>query len=146
VGCEYAWQGREVLKTFRGFVSGHAFIETTEVVAAHPRFDLLRIIYNDFSRISGHSIDAETYKRVGACRLGSMVTNPNFRVVFIAGDAHAQAIRQAVDGWLSEMPFHPVICASLDDAHAWFDQQTPLSGLRGFTSGCAPAAHRTNAR
>ena len=146
MGCEYVWQDRAVLKTFTGFLSGSAFIQTAEAVAAHPRFDGLQVIYNDFSGIDGHSIDASTYARSAACRLGAMVTNPNFRVVFIARSGDAQALLQVVQPSLRGAPFDPFVCNSLDEAHTWFDQQGLLDAPRGLRWHAAPNASGRPAR
>ena len=69
--CEYRWSEKCVVKTFSGFVSGAEFIRSAETVAASIAFDDLRVIYNDFLAIDGHSIDADAYTQVAASRAGA---------------------------------------------------------------------------
>jgi hypothetical protein len=128
MSCAYDWHDRGAYKTFTGFVSGADFVLSAEHVSANPHFDQLRIIYNDFLLISGHSIDVKAYARVSACRLGSLFTNPNYRVVFIATGQHAEDLASAIDPAEHSTPFHPHICSSMEAACSWFCAQ-PLRSL-----------------
>jgi hypothetical protein len=129
--CNYAWGSHYVIKTFQGFVTGRDFIQTAEVVSADPRFDDLTCVYNDFVAIDGHSIDAEAYLRVAACRMGAMYTNPNYRVVFIATEPFLAELRQAIAGADATLPFHPALFSSLVASQMWVAQQPVLTLRRG---------------
>lgn len=128
--CEYSWDGVVVLKTFTGFVSGTDFVATAERVSADRRFDRLMMIYNDFSRITGHSIDVKAYGRVAICRQGALATNPNFRVAFIATGENAAALRASIAPHCRGAPFDPLLFESLAEARSWFARQPALHALR----------------
>ncbi|MET0335503.1 MAG: hypothetical protein ABW190_14620 [Rhizobacter sp.] len=128
--CHYAWGSRHVIKTFQGFVTGLDFIRSAEVVSADPRFDDLSCVYNDFVAIDGHCIDAATYQRVAACRMGAMYTNPNYRVMFIATEPFLTELRHAIAGADATLPFHPALFSSLVASQMWVAQQPVLTSRR----------------
>ena len=128
--CTYTWTKQCVVKTFTEFVSGNAFIRSAEHVGADPRFESLRIIYNDFLRIDGHSIDAGAYQRVAACRMGSLLTNPNYRVAFIAIDRTADELTQATADCNAAAIYHPHLCRTMEEGRAWFALQPALDATR----------------
>jgi len=128
--CTYTWTKGCVVKTFTEFVAGQAFVLSAERVSADPRFETLRIIYNDFLLIDGHSIDAAIYQRVAASRLGSMWTNPNYRVAFIATDHTADRLSLAIAGCNPEAVYHPHLCGSMAEGRAWYALQPALDAAR----------------
>lgn len=130
MGCDYEWSGRTVLKTFHGFITGPFFIKSAELVGADSRFEPLLMIYNDFRRVTGHSIDAAAYQRVAACRLGSIYTNPNFRVAFVSVGVQASQLIAAFHPNLHGLPFDPVVFDTLAQAESWYFSQVVLDGTR----------------
>ena len=131
MGCTFDWRDQSVVKTFSGFITGSEFVRSAETVGADRRFDTLRIIYNDFLGIDGHSIDARAYARVAAARAGAALSNPNFRVAFIASGPAAQDLSRAIAGaGSSAASYHPMVCATMAAGRAWFAAQPALDGLR----------------
>jgi hypothetical protein len=128
--CTYTWTKQCVVKTFTEFVEGNEFVLSAEHVGADPRFETLRIIYNDFLLIDGHSITARVYRRVSASRLGSMWTNPNYRVAFIAVDPTAGELSQAISVGDPAATYHPQLCDTMDEGRAWFARQPALDAPR----------------
>ena len=130
MSCEFDWTGALVLKTFSGFVSGNDFVGSAETVSADPRFDDLRFIVNDLRHIAGHSIDAATYLRVAAARVGAARSNPNFRVVFVADALLADELRAAVAPALMSRNFDPWFCSTLGEARSWMAAQPEMNDFR----------------
>lgn len=130
MGCSYAWNDHSVIKTFDGFVSGIDFIRSAEAVSADPRFDELRIIFNDFLAIEGHSVDSAAYRRVETCRRGAMKTNPNFRVIFIAAEPTYSQLASAIEWADSSPPFHTRMCETFAAGRFWLARQPLLGQLR----------------
>ena len=128
--CTYTWTKECVVKTFTEFVEGKEFVQSAEHVGADPRFETLRIIYNDFLLIEGHSITARAYGRVAASCLGSVWTNPNYRVAFIAVDPTAGELSQAISVGNPAATYHPHLCDTMDAGRAWFASQPALDAPR----------------
>lgn len=128
--CTYTWTKQCVVKTFTQFISGEAFILSAERVGADPRFETLRIIYNDFLQIDGHSIDAAAYHRVAASRMGATLTNPNYRVAFIAVDPTAGELALAISAANATAVYHPHLCGTIEEGRAWFALQPALDAAR----------------
>ena len=128
--CTYTWTNQCVVKTFTEFVAGRAFVRSAEHVGADARFESLRVIYNDFLLIQGHSIDAGTYHRVAASRMGSILTNPNYRVAFIAIDQTADDLSRAILGCNPAAVYHPHLCSTMAEGRAWFALQPTLDAAR----------------
>ena len=128
--CAYAWGKQDVIKTFSGFVSGRDFIQSAERVSADPRFDGLKVIYNDFTAVTGHSIDASAYQRVAACRIGAARSNPNFRVVFVASRPMLDELRDVIREADQSAAFHPWVCSTLAEGDQWFARQPALDLMR----------------
>jgi hypothetical protein len=128
--CNYTWTHKCVVKTFSEFVTGDGFFESAQRVSAHPRFEFLNIVYNDFLASNGHSIDVECYERVAAIRMGAAFTNPNYRVVFIAVAASAQDLSAAIGKCDATATFHPHLCCTMEEGRAWFASQPILDAPR----------------
>ena len=137
MSCVFVWESFRAIKAFSGFVSGPDFFQSTEVIARDPRFDRLRVIHNDFLKITGHSIDEATCRRVNICRRGALRTNPNFRVTFVAVGEVAAQLARSIETSDHSMPFFPNICSSLADAQAWFDGLAPLDSPREVLTDAA---------
>ena len=130
MACDIAWERAGVVKTFAGFVTGPQFIVSAETVAADPRFDDLQFIINDFRAIDGHSIDSDAYLAVAASRLGSVRTNANFRVLFIADGPLASELATAVEPSVMSAPFDPMFFPTLEAGREWLAGQPRLSDFR----------------
>lgn len=46
---ETLWEQKGVVKRFRGFVTADEFVQSAEDIAAHPDFDRVTYIVNDFT-------------------------------------------------------------------------------------------------
>ena len=132
MSCNYRWFGQTVVVSFSGFVSAADFVQSAEVVASDPRFDRLRVIYNDFLHVDGHAVDPSAYARVAARRLGAARTNPNLRVVFIATGELAHRLAMAVADTVLGKSFDPVVVGSMEDAEHWFGRQPVLDADRPY--------------
>jgi len=83
---ECSWEPHGVVKRFWGMLSGFELATSVEAIAAHPDFDNLHYIINDFREVDCHRIDHTSVERIAVARLGSMATNPNIRVLVICSD------------------------------------------------------------
>ena len=124
---ELIWEEAGVYKRFWGDVSGLEIAKSVEQVSAHPRFDEIRYILNDFLDADVvDSLDAETSDRMMAQRIGATFTNPRFRVLIVSRNPRLVAIAD-----LTKPPTPPDSnkakgFATVIEAREWFARQPRL--------------------
>jgi len=91
----HLWERHGVVKRFTGFVSGTEFVESAQEIAADERFESLRFIINDFLSAEGHGIDASALENIAVIRFGSMLTNPNIRVLVVTTHTEFTVLAEA---------------------------------------------------
>jgi hypothetical protein len=126
---ENIWEERGVLKRFWGHLSGVELAASAEEVAASPHFDNLRYIINDFLALDGHArLDQRTLDALASVRFGSMATNPNIRVVFVANEALRQELSDAMRQRPLKGTHETVAFDTVEQAREWLAAQPPLAG------------------
>ena len=93
---ENCWERHGVVKHFSGFVTADEFVRSAEAIAAHPDFDRVTYIVNDFTGSDGHGIDGDALERIAVIRFGSMSTNRKIRVLVVSTDPRVTALADAV--------------------------------------------------
>jgi hypothetical protein len=127
------WENRCVRKRFTGLVSARDFVQSAQEIAAHPQFDRLRAIINDFTDASGSEVDAAALMEVAIMRIGSRSTNSALCVLVIG---HAPWVIDLV----SAVSAKPLVgshdtrrfdtCAQAVD---WLSAQSPRALNRGVS-------------
>jgi hypothetical protein len=129
---EITWERQGVTKRFWGAVTGEEFVRSSHEVETSPRFDDLRFIINDFSEITGHSIEEADIEKLAIIRVGSMRTNRNFRVVIVTTDSRLAAIPTAISKGSFVGTYETEAFATIALARQWLQQkpvQTPFCRL-----------------
>jgi hypothetical protein len=67
---ELLWEKDGVHKRFWGDMSGRELADSVEEVAAHPRFDDISFVLNDFLEVGGYTLDADSMERILVSRVG----------------------------------------------------------------------------
>lgn len=136
---ELTWEREGVVKHFWGDVSGNELAESVEEVAAHPRFDGLRFILNDFLDVGKHIFDADSMFRILVSRIGSRYSNPNIRVLLVTTDADLFALSNGSTPGAFPTTNETKSFTSVAEAREWLSRQPPLH--EGASSGSS--AHRS---
>ena len=117
------WEGRVVHKRFTGVVSSAEFVLSAQEIAAHPQFDGLRAIFNDFSDASACEVDANTLESLAVIRFGSMPTNAHLRVLVIGTAPWVAGLVNAVETNPLVGSHETLRFDWLAEARTWLDKQ-----------------------
>ena len=126
---ELIWEPDGVHKRFWGTLSGGELALSVEAVAAHPDFDQLRFILNDFLDVDHHEIDAASLERILVSRLGSRLTNPRIRVMLVTTNTALFALSDVSQPGSFPATNETKGFATLLEARAWLGQQPRNSDL-----------------
>ena len=125
------WEDRVVYKHFTGVVSSAEFVLSAQEIAAHPQFDGLRAIINDFSDATGCEVDANALESVAVIRFGSMQTNAHLRVLVVGTAPWVVHLVDAVKVKPLVGSHETRLFASLAEARAWLALQPQRVSFKG---------------
>ena len=120
---EKHWEKGGVVTRYWGFIDGGELADSCESIAADPRFDDLRFVIQDFATIDGHDIDAASIERIAVCRIGSMASNPNIRVLMVTVDEGVAAVKSQLESPRYGETFETRVFASVTLARQWLKEQ-----------------------
>jgi hypothetical protein len=111
-------------------MSAGDFIHSAEEIAAHPSFDDLRFIINDYTGVEGNDVDADAIELIAAIRFGSSLTNPDVRVLVVSADPSLLDLVKAVGQPPLEGSNETVAFPSMQLAKAWILEQPASFSIR----------------
>ena len=123
---QLTWEKGGVHKRFWGDLSGMELADSVEEVAAHPEFDQLRFILNDFLNVDSHVMDSASLERILVSRVGSRYTNPRIRVMLVTADPVLFALADVTKPGSFPATNETKGFATTAEARAWFHRQPPL--------------------
>jgi hypothetical protein len=113
-------------------MSSAEFVLSAQEIAAHPQFDSLHAIVNDFTEATGCQVDSAALESVAVIRFGSLATNARLRVL-VVGTA------PWVAGLVDEVKSNPLVGShetrrfdTLAEALAWLERNPPRVSIRGI--------------
>lgn len=86
------WKPDGVHKKLSGFISAIELIRVAIEVQSDQRFDDVRYIIKDLSKVTGHEITADSLADLAVIHCGFHSINPNCRIVFVTTDENLAKI------------------------------------------------------
>jgi hypothetical protein len=124
------WERQGVVIHYWGTVSAADLVKSSQELAAEPAFDELKFIIIDFADVSDHGIDEAAIEQIAVIRIGSMMSNPNIRVLLVTTDHRMTALA----GSMAAEPFtgtHAIkLFPTMAAAREWLSEQPVLTAFR----------------
>ena len=116
---EFHWESRGVHKVFTGFLTTHDFLKSAEEIHGSKQFDDLNYVINDFSGITGHGLNDDTFELYGVMtRVSTKSTKRTVRSIFVTAD---ERLMNLINAHLAKHAryYQFLTCPDLGSARAW---------------------------
>lgn len=117
------WEPEGVYTELSGFVSNEEFVRSVTDVQSDSRFDEMRYLIIDLSKVSGHELNKNTFAYLAAINIGAQVSNPNCRVVYVTTDKAVAAIIDETFKSPELISYVVDVKPSVTSARDWLDSQ-----------------------
>lgn len=118
-----------VVQRFCGFVSAGEYVASAAEVASDARFDDLKFVISDDSRVDAHRIGKGTLDIYAALRIGATRTNPNIRAAFIVTRSELRTIVELLTSPQYAAPQVTRVFARLTEAREWLSSRPTSTSL-----------------
>jgi hypothetical protein len=131
MGYNIVWEPDGIHKHYSGFVTGREFLESYRKIHSDPRFDEVRYVINDLTKITGHELTADALTDLAVANFGAHLSNPNCRVVFVTSDGNlAKTITKNLMS--PDLKSYQVeVKSTVSEARDWLDSQPKLFEMSG---------------
>ncbi|MBI4998298.1 MAG: hypothetical protein HZC22_15680 [Rhodocyclales bacterium] len=118
------WKPRGVIKRFFGHVTDHDMLQSVLEIESDRRFDDLRYVINDFSGITGSSVDVPTVEEIAIADKGASLSNPSIRIAVVTTSPEIRTLAECYAG--SPLNAYQMrIFASEGEARSWLGLSAP---------------------
>jgi hypothetical protein len=88
------WEPRGVVKRFFGHLTDHDMLQSVLDTESDRRFDDLRYVINDFSSITGSSVEIPTIEDITIADQGASRSNPSIRIAVVTSSPEIRALAE----------------------------------------------------
>lgn len=110
------WEPGGVVRTLTGDVTAEALLHAIAALQNDPRFDALRFVVEDFSRVDSVQLETGAMDMLVDSAIGAALSNPHIRVAVVTG---TPLLRTLVRQFAAQSPYITHTFASLAAARAW---------------------------
>ena len=118
---ELMWEPRGVVKTLIGVVDDDEFIKATEEIQNNSRFDNLRFVINDFSKVTAFEVSESCLEYASAMSRGARYHNDRIKIALVINNS--TLLSNICNFSVSyPIPYPKKIFNSLADARLWCEE------------------------
>jgi len=113
------WEDHGLYRKFTDVVSGEEILESNFALHEHPNFASIRYILNDFSDISGHTIDPDHTKVYAATDEIIASTKGKIKIAIVATSADTLELAYGYKTLMDNNTFDCEVYENLQHARDW---------------------------
>lgn len=132
---QITWEPEGVLTNYSGFLSAREMAESATKLQADPRFDEMRYVINDLSRVSGHDLTEDSILQIAVLNYGAHASNPNCRIAYATADERLTKIIRATLMMPSMKSYEVEVKPTASEARDWLSSKPRLheiSSIQGI--------------
>lgn len=117
------WETEGLYRKFTGYVSGEEILKSNFELHAHPDFNKLKYIINDFTEMSDHSIEIAHAKVYATTDDVVSVTKGALKIALLITQADLLILANNYRVHLKNETFECEIFKTIEEARAWINSE-----------------------
>ena len=113
------WLDRGLIRTFSGTVDGEEILESNFALHAHPKFESVEFVINDFTQVSEILINESHTRAFSSVDKNLSLRKPDLKIALVINRPEHMPLAIHYRQLMLDSSFECEIFDRLDDARAW---------------------------